>query len=281
MKIYAFADEASPMIDEQIMALKRNGLDGLEIRNVDNVNVSDITVEKAREVRKKLEDNGLVTWSIGSPIGKIDIEKHDFEIHLEKFRHTLQIAHELQASNIRLFSFYIPEGKNPELYRDEVICRLGKFLEIAKDSGICLCHENEKGIYGDNASRCLDLYQSLPELKGIFDPANFVQCGQDVVEAWKLLGSHIRYLHIKDALSDGSIVPAGKGAGCVADVIRAYRSQGGIAMTLEPHLAVFQGLSALEREGEESNISSYAYADNEAAFDAGCKALREIEVNDL
>ena len=59
MKIYAFADEASPFIDGQIIALKENGLDGLEIRNVDNVNVSDISDAKAKEVRKKLDDAGL------------------------------------------------------------------------------------------------------------------------------------------------------------------------------------------------------------------------------
>ena len=54
MKIYAFADEASANIDEQIKAMKENKLDGLEIRNVDGVNISRITKEKAKEVRKKL-----------------------------------------------------------------------------------------------------------------------------------------------------------------------------------------------------------------------------------
>ena len=54
MKIYAFADEASPSIDEQIAAMKRNGLNGLEIRGVDGENVSVISLNKAREVRRKL-----------------------------------------------------------------------------------------------------------------------------------------------------------------------------------------------------------------------------------
>ena len=35
LRIFAFADEASPQIDRQIAAMKRNGLQGLEIRNVD------------------------------------------------------------------------------------------------------------------------------------------------------------------------------------------------------------------------------------------------------
>ena len=66
LHIYAFADEASPRIDDQIKAMQRNGLQGLEIRNVDGENVSSISLDKAREVRKKLDDAGLITWSIGS-----------------------------------------------------------------------------------------------------------------------------------------------------------------------------------------------------------------------
>ena len=92
MKIYAFADEASPSIDEQIAAMKRNGLNGLEIRGVDGENVSVISLNKAREVRRKLEDAGLSVWSIGSPIGKIDIKNGDFDTHLDHLRHTLDVA---------------------------------------------------------------------------------------------------------------------------------------------------------------------------------------------
>ena len=82
MNIYAFADEASPMMDGQIAALKRNGLQGLEIRHVDGENVSDISEEKAVEVRKKLDAAGLIVWSVGSPIGKISIVKDDFAAHM-------------------------------------------------------------------------------------------------------------------------------------------------------------------------------------------------------
>jgi len=53
VKIYAFSDEASPMINEQIAAMKENNLCGMEIRNVDKVNVVDISDAKAKEVRKK------------------------------------------------------------------------------------------------------------------------------------------------------------------------------------------------------------------------------------
>ena len=63
LRVFAFADEASPTLAGQIAAMERNGLQGLEIRGVDGENVSDISLEKARETRRRLEDAGLTVWS--------------------------------------------------------------------------------------------------------------------------------------------------------------------------------------------------------------------------
>lgn len=276
IRLYAFADEASSQMSGQIAAMLRNGLDGLEIRGVDGTNISDISLEKAKEVRKMMDDNGLQVWSVGSPIGKIRLDE-DFQAHLERYRHTLDIANILGSKNIRLFSFYMPKDEDPALYRQQVIDRMGQILEIGRGTGINLCHENEKGIYGDTADHCLDLFQSLPGLKGIFDPANFVQSGEDTLHAWEMLKNHIHYLHIKDALPDGSVVPAGKGHGNIAVIVKNYLAQGGTAMTLEPHLTVFDGLKNLEESGNVSVVGSqYNYPSNDAAFDAGVAALKDI-----
>ena len=274
-RIFAFADEASKNVDGQIAAMKRNGLQGLEIRGVDGVNVSKITLEKAKEVREKMDANGLVTWSIGSPIGKVKLDE-DFGAHLDKLKHTLEVADILGASRLRLFSFYMPKDEDPTPYRNEVIDRMGKFLEIAQGSGILLCHENEKGIYGDIASRCLELHQALPELGGIFDPANYVQCGQDTIAAWDMLKKHINYLHIKDALADGSVVPSGKGIGNVAYIVKEFMARGGDAVTIEPHLKVFDGLKALEESGNTSVVGVFHYPDADTAFDVACDAIKVI-----
>lgn len=276
MKIYAFADEASANIDKQIKAMKENRLDGLEIRNVDSVNIAEISDSKAKEVRKKLDNACLRVWTIGSPIGKIDIEKDDFTLHTEKFKRTLELADILGAENIRLFSFFTP-AENRDSYKDEVIERLGTFCEIAKGSGITLCHENEKGIYGDIPERCLEIHKALPEMKAIFDPANYVQCEVDTLKAWEMIKPYIKYLHIKDALADGSVVPAGKGIGNVEFILGDYIRNGGDSVTVEPHLTVFDGLKGLEKEGDTSVVGEvYKYATAEEAFSAAVSALREI-----
>lgn len=280
IKIFAFADEASQIIDEQISAMKRNGLDGCELRGTEYGNVSDLSVEQAREIRRKFDDNGVSIWSLGSPIGKIDILNDDFKAHLDKFKRTLDLSSGLGAENIRMFSFYIPNGEKYETYKNEVIYRLSLMCELAASYKVTLCHENEKGIYGDNAERSVEILDSVPELAYVFDPANFVQSGVDTLHAWELLKSRVKYMHIKDALPDGRVVPAGMGNGNVAAIVDEFIKLGGKNFTIEPHLTVFSGLSSLEREGERSGVGEmYTYPDANSAFDAACEAFRNILKN--
>lgn len=274
IRIFAFADEASGTVDGQITAMKRNSLDGVELRGTELGNVSDLSFVAACLIRQKLNDAGLKVWSLGSPMGKIGIGD-DFARHLEKFRATLEISKVLGAQNIRMFSFYVPKGKEDE-YRGTVIDRIGKLVEMAADYDVTLCHENEKGIYGDNAERCLDLLKTFPQLKGVFDPANFVQCGVDTLSAWEMLKPYIKYMHIKDALADGRVVPAGAGIGNVARITEEFIAMGGREFTIEPHLTVFKGLAELEREGEKSKVGDYSYPDSDTAFDAACSAFKDI-----
>ena len=153
---------------------------------------------------------------------------------------------------------------------------LAQFADLAKSYGIFACHENEKGIYGDAAARCLEIHKTIPELKAVFDPANFVQCGQDTLEAWELLHPYVHYMHIKDAVPSGGVVPAGMGRGNVKALISRYFAQGGTVLSLEPHLYDFVGLKNLEQEGEESVVGSMSFTTAEEAFDYGANALKKI-----
>ena len=143
MKIYAFADEASPSIDEQIAAMKRNGLNGLEIRGVDGENVSVISLNKAREVRRKLEDAGLSVWSIGSPIGKIDIKNGDFDAQMEKkvraaIEDALQIQNretkieEEMAARVNVLKD-ISASMARELGREATLAELAERMKMSED----------------------------------------------------------------------------------------------------------------------------------------------------
>ena len=271
----AFADESNPSFDGQMDALLRNGIPFMEMRFVDGRYFTQLNIQEAKEYQKRLADKGLGVWSMGSPIGKIGI--HDeFEAHMELYKHTLELAGVFGAKNIRLFSFFMPKDENPEKYRGLVLERMGAFADLAKAFGITACHENEKGIYGDVASRCLEIHKAVPDLKAVFDPANFVQCGQDTLQAWELLHRYVEYMHIKDALPNGSVVPPGQGAGHVPMLIAKYAAQGGRVLSLEPHLYEFVGLKKLEQEEKSSVVGTMSFATAEEAFDYAANNLNKI-----
>ena len=124
--------------------------------------------------------------------------------------------------------------------------------KLAEDEGVILLHENEKDIYGESAKNCLEIMREVnsPALKCVFDPANFVQCGQQTFpDAFNMLKPYIEYMHIKDAKADKTVVPAGAGIGEVEKIIKALYENGYNGfLSLEPHLGSFSGLENLEQD---------------------------------
>jgi sugar phosphate isomerase/epimerase len=259
--------------------LERHGVNHIEMRGIDGKNISDLSTVEATEVKKRMEGRNFKVSALGSPIGKIGINDN-FAPHLDKFKRTLELASILGTRYIRMFSFFMPEGKDPAVYRDEVLNRWSGFVEAAKGTNIILLHENEKEIYGDTAERCLDLLEALncSYVKLTFDPANFVQCGEETYpKAYTLLRKHIEYMHIKDALfSDGSVTPAGYGDGMVKEIIQDLYSSGYSGfLSIEPHLAEFAGLAALERCPSLKRSSASGAERFAIAFDALKDILEE------
>ena len=265
MRLCAFADEASVDLAGQIEALSRNNIGLIEIRGVDGENIKDISYDKIKEIRTRLEGNGIKTWSLGSPVGKFKVDDN-FDKQVDDFKRLCEYAELLGCERIRMFSFF---SKDESVVMD----RLGRLCDVAPKN-IIMCHENEKGIFGDDYESCVKIHKAFPRIKGVFDPANFVQCGVDTLEAWKALSPYINYMHIKDAQKDKSVVPAGYGIGNVEEIVKMYRAQGGEVLTLEPHLMEFYGLKDLENG--ESVKQEPVFKDTNEAFDAGVKALKEL-----
>src|SRR5215213_1682582 len=208
-----FADEISPDLDKQLETLAQESMRYMELRSVWNTNVLDLTDAELERVRVRTAERGIGISSIGSPIGKVPVTD-PFGPHLERFRRALRTADVMEAPYVRVFSFFIPGGQEPALYRDEVLERMGTLAGEAEDSGVTLLHENEKEIYGDVPSRCVDILAGVdsPALRAAWDAANFVQCGvsRPYTEGYEQLRSYVEYVHVKDALADsGRVVPAG------------------------------------------------------------------------
>ena len=270
----AFADEAGASIEEQIAALKENGIDYIEPRNIGGKGILDLSEEELADIKSKLDENGIKVNSLGSPIGKYNISD-DFAPHLELTRKAISVCQTLGTKNMRMFSFFTPQeelSKN----RDEVIRRLKIMADEAKKAGITLCHENESRIYGQMPREVEDILTSVDGLGGIFDPANYRMNDADVMDGINATLLNFKYMHIKDAIfSSQTIVPAGEGEGKIGEIIDIVNEKvdGVVYLTLEPHLHIFDAYKSID---EHELKGKYSFKTNREAFDFATNALKAL-----
>ncbi|GAC1551865.1 MAG: sugar phosphate isomerase/epimerase [Ktedonobacteraceae bacterium] len=263
IRLSAFADEISADLDEQIAVLHSENISYLDLRSVDDTNVLDLTDAQIMTIKNTLNKQNIGVACIASPLGKVSIGS-PFEVTRKKLERAIELAVIFQTPFIRIFSFYPPvlsaedaesgEFVDPTEWRDVVHKRLHTMTEQARTANITLLHENEKDIYGDTIARCVDLLKSIDSanFQAAFDPANFVQCRQiPFPNAYEALRPWLRYMHVKDALADGSVVAAGEGEARWSDILQHLHKHGYDGFfSLEPHLALagqFQGFSGPER----------------------------------
>ena len=266
IRLSAFSDEAGSSIEEQITAMKRNGISLTELRSIDGKNVSAFSLEEAKEYQKIFEANGISVWSIGSPLGKADIEI-DFAEYEKKVRHVCELAKIFKTDKIRMFSFWHANEKEEKVYG-----YLRKMVEIGKEYGVYMCHENEKDIFGDIAERVQKIMKNVDGLKYIYDPANYLQCDEPAEKTLELFHNTTEYFHIKDVIVEtGALVPAGYGDGKIKELLERITDDK--VLTLEPHLAVFDAYKSIDNTEMKHK---FTYASGNEAFDAAVAALKNL-----
>ena len=270
----AFADEAGDTLSAQIAALQRNGIGYIEPRAIDKKGVIFKTDEQLKEIRRELDDGGIRVSSIGSPIGKYSIDE-PLAPHLDDLKRAFNSAHMLGTKLIRMFSFFVPQDRLAE-YRNEVMDRLSVMLEMAKAEGITLCHENESKIYGQMPNEVADLLKTLPDLAGIFDPANYRMNGADAAEGIDVTLPSFKYMHVKDAIfAEQAIVPAGEGEGKIAEAINKIdrHTDNAVFLSVEPHLRIFSAYASID---EHELKGRHTFATSGEAFDFAVAALKNV-----
>ena len=236
-----FGDEidADPVV--QLGVLQALGANHIEVRSAWGINIVDLDDEQLLRLAGFVRERGMRVSAVASPIGKVDV-KGDPDAEVARLRRAVAAAHRLDASYIRIFSFYRPSGVAAHDIRDAVMRRMRALADVAEGEKVTLVHENEKDIYGDVPERCLDIIESVgsPALRVAWDNANFVQVGvRPFTEGYAMLRPHLAYLQVKDAQwATGDVTPAGEGDGELRETLTALRDDGyaGFA-SLEPHLA--------------------------------------------
>lgn len=271
----AFSDEYAKDFGEQLSGMRELGIGYIELRFIDGRSVADLSLDEAREIKARLDENGIKVSAIGSPLGKIRLDG-DMKGHMETAEKIFKIANIMETKLIRMFSFYAPEGEKIHDHRNEAFSAVSEMLARARKYGVTLCHENEAKIYGDTPERCRELLDFFGgELKCVFDMGNFVLEGVEPMAAYELLKKDVAYFHIKDALFAGAIVPPSKGDAKIKEILDAHKAstKDDFFVSLEPHLQTFSGLNALKGRDFDN---PYKYEDMKTAFIDAVKNFREL-----
>ncbi len=266
VNLSAFSDEAASDIKGQINAMVQNGISFTELRSISGKNVSEFTDDESKEYYNQFSDSGIKVFSIGSPLGKVDIDT-DFDKYLDLVKKVCETANIFKTNKIRMFSFF-----NAYDQKEKVFDYLSKMVEIANTYGVMMCHENEKEVYGDSADRVLEIMQNVKGLKFVYDPANYVQMNEPAQKTLDLFHDKVEYFHIKDVINaTGELVPAGYGDGDINKLVSMINRD--VTMTLEPHLAVFDAYAKIDNTEMKHK---FKFDNNLEAFTFAVNALKDI-----
>lgn len=242
-KLSAFADEVTEDFRGQVEFLANEKVGYIEPRFINRKNIMDLNQSELKEARKMIRDHGLKVSAIGSPIGKVRLDE-PFEPHLDKFKHAVDLAHFFETPFIRMFSYYAPQGKNIDDYRQQVMERMAAKVRVVEGTDVTMVHENEAHIYGHTAENCVDLVETIgsERLRLAYDPANFVwgeKITNNVEVCWPIMKPYVVHVHIKDwklGSADIGSLP-GQGDGQIKELLAALAAVNyDGCMTMEPHL---------------------------------------------
>jgi len=264
MYLTGFADEAGAGIDVQIKATKELGWVNIESRNIDGVNIHDLSEEAFDGVAAKLASAGVRINCFGSTIANWACRITDpFEPTLERIGRAIPRMLRLGTNLIRIMSYAVLKDEKgndcPDQMKEERFRRVREIVRLFADAGITPVHENCMNYGGMSHLHTLELIENVPGLRLVYDTGNPVFTDdrskpapypkQSAWEFYKHVKEYVSYVHIKDGafVADhaGRVFPEtnstfpGEGNGDVKRIIKDLLDSGyDGGISIEPHLAV-------------------------------------------
>ena len=207
--------EAGASIDQQIKATLELGWQHIDLRNIDNVNITDISDELFDGVFEKLSNAGIEVSCFASNVanwGKDSRNPEDFEESLEELERAIPRMKRFGTKMIRGMSFRTPKDEKyitRELEKD-LMTKMKTIVRRCEEAGVvyvmenCVCYFTQSYEHMDRIRESID----SPAFKVVFDPCNPLMTDnrmgkkpytkQVPWEAYRRLKDLVIYFHIKD-----------------------------------------------------------------------------------
>ena len=218
-KTSVITDEISQDLKIAAQMAREYGLQGLEIRSVNEKNPFQMGKEDTKFVKSVADDFGLEICAVSSPMYKCDF--HDLatrKAHEETFLRMMDTMHDWGTTRIRTFDFF--NMHDGGAHRDEIVELYHKLADIVEDAGVTMLLESEPSVNSVNIALLVDFLKKVnrKSVQAVYDPGNEVA---DVNAPWpyptgyELLKPYLRHVHVKDLRRGAEMTPVPLGEGDV------------------------------------------------------------------
>jgi sugar phosphate isomerase/epimerase len=210
------SDEISQDFEHAIKVIKELGAEYVEVRNIWNKNITQLSDSEFSEMVSIVNRYGLRISNLDSFVFKIYLnDEKGYNQHLRTLRRVIELTKKLDINFTRIFTFWY-EGEL-KYYINKIMDRFYNAIEIAESEGVILAVENEHSCMVGNAKDLRFFLDSVRTkwIKVLWDPGNaFVARETPYPYGYELIKDEIIHVHVKDAMvRDGNFVwmPIGKG----------------------------------------------------------------------
>jgi sugar phosphate isomerase/epimerase len=242
-RLCAIGDEAGAALDDQITAIGQLGWPWIELRSVDKVALAELDETRFERLLERLSYAQLRVPVVCSRIGSW------FGQGTRTFADDLAELAVLAPRLLRLGAQYLRVMSYPALAiddaaaRTEVIARMQRLGDAARETGLVLLHENCVGwAGGSHPERVLELIDAVGAdvLRVLFDVGNGLAYGYGSLGFLAQVLPYVAHVHIKDGIEDAGEVHwglPGRGQGQVRACVDMLLHAGYAGLfSIEPHL---------------------------------------------
>ena len=210
MRLSVITDEIDPSLDRALDVCEELGIDAVELRFLDRVQVVDLGPDDLRGIRAKLDRRGFAVSAIASPLMKCGRgESQDAVLSA-----ALQAAEMLGAPIVRAFAYWREAEARAAL--PDAGRALHAAAERAHGAGVTLALENEHECNvatSAEARAALDAAAS-PHLRLIWDPGNAAMFDPSAftgLGGLEDIRERVAHVHVKDVTAEQEWTRIGDG----------------------------------------------------------------------
>jgi len=187
-------------LERAVQQAVADGYAGLEVRVLDGQIIpSDLPAQRRAEIRKLMQQNGLVIAGIGASTRFSSPDPAERRKNQDELRRYLELANALESPMVRTFGGNVAEGHTIAETIDWLAEGLAGVMETAEAQGVTVVLETHDAFCrGQEVAATLAKVEH-PRLKAVWDVHHPYRMGESVAETWNYIGHRLAHVHIKDA----------------------------------------------------------------------------------